>query len=527
MGRHSRIASLLDAAISHLQAGELDQAAVCYQRVLRLNPNDIAARFGLGNALAGLGELERATACYRQVLAIQHECPEAWSNLGNALREQRRYEEAIRCLETALRQRPDFADAWVNLGAALEAQDRLEEAAACLTRALELSPSHPHAHSNLAGVLARRGQLDQAIAQVQRALELAPGLPEALNNLGAILERAGRLEDAVACYQAAIRARPGFADAHVNLGMAWLLEGRFEQGWQEYEWRLKGSGLTGLSRPLWDGAALEGRTILLRAEQGLGDTIHFVRYGTLLKQRGATVLVECPERLVPLLGTVPGVDAVFAQGDALPAFDVYAPLMSLPRILGTRLETIPNQVPYLGVPPEVAAAWGARINAATPPRHRRIGLVWASNRISKNVRDRSLPLAALAPLAEAPGWAWFSLQRGPAAAEAVSPPAGWSLANLEDESGQITDTAAAMLNLDLIITVDTLAAHLAGALSRPVWVLLPFAPDFRWMRGRAASPWYPTMRLFRQLQPGDWPAVAQEVLAALQMLIGSGGRPAS
>jgi len=376
-------------------------------------------------------------------------------------------------------------------------------------------------------VLARHGRLDEAVAHVQLALELAPGLPEALNNLGAILERAGRLENAIACYQAAVRARPSFADAHVNLGMAWLLEGRFEQGWQEYEWRLKGSGLRGLSQPLWDGAALEGRAILLRAEQGLGDTIHFVRYATLLKCQGATVVGECPDRLVPLLGAVPGVDAVFAQGNALPAFDVYAPLMSLPRILGTRLETIPGQVPYLSVPHELAAAWAARIAAAAAPGHHRIGLVWASNRVAKNVRDRSLPLASLAPLAEAPGCAWFSLQRGPAAREAVSPPAGWSITSLEDESGQITDTAAAMLNLDLIITVDTLAAHLAGALGRPVWVLLPFAPDFRWMRGRSDSPWYPTMRLFRQPRPGDWPAVAREVLAQLQTLIGSGGRPAS
>ena len=478
--------------------------------------NPVLEQLEQGVECARQGCLEDAVARFRQAIELAPECAEAHSNLGNALREQGRLEEAFLHLNRALECRPDLPEARLNLAVVLEERDDLEEAAELLEGFLRVCPTHPVALNNLGSVLKKLGRLQEARRRLEDALAHEPRFAQAHNNLGAVLEQLGLWDQAEGCYLEALRWNPQSADAHLNLAMVRLLRGDFERGWPEYEWRwkLRGTRLRDCGRPLWDGSPLEGRTILLQAEQGLGDTLHYVRYAELVQARGGRVVLECPPRLVELLRTVPGVERVISYYDPLPPCEVYAPVASLPGIFRTSLTTIPNRVPYLSVAPELVEA--ARRRTGEREGRRQIGLVWAGSPHNKNDRNRSIRLRLFAPLAQVSGVAWFSLQRGPQAAELWSAPPGLALTNLERERGSLTETAAAILCLDLVIAVDTMIAHLAGALGRPVWVLQPFAPDYRWLLEREDSPWYPTMRLFRQPAPGPWQPVIERIVEELQ-----------
>ncbi len=499
-----------------LKQDRLEEAEACFREALRLQPDLAEAHLNLGNVHARQGHSNEAVACFRQAARLKPDYAEAHNNLGNALREQGRLEEALGCLRRALDLKPDFAEARLNLGAVLEDQNRLEEAAECLHQLLRFKPNYAQALNNLGSVLKKLGRLKEGLDCLQRALRLKPDLAEAHNNVGAVLEQMGRWEETVACYQEALRWQPDFVEAHMNLSMAWLLLGDFERGWREYEWRWKKKGTPPrpCGRPLWDGSPLEGRTILLQAEQGLGDTVQFIRYAAVVKERGGRVVFECQPRLAPLFKSVRGVDRLICPSDLLPECDVYAPLLSLPLICRTSLDSIPCQVPYLEVDPGLVEVWHRRIGDCGG--RRKVGIVWAGNPDHKNERIRSMLLAQFAPLSELPNLALFALQRGAQAKELPSAPPGLKITNLEEEAGQITDTAAAIMCLDLVIAVDTMVAHLAGALGRPVWLLLPFAPDYRWMLGREDSPWYPTMRLFRQPGHRDWLAVMAQVAEELR-----------
>jgi hypothetical protein len=296
---------------------------------------------------------------------------------------------------------------------------------------------------------------------------------------------------------------------HLAVAQHLLARGRFPEGWKEFEWRWKAGevSLTPFAQPPWDGSPLEGRRILLWAEQGLGDSIQFIRYAPLVKRGGGTVLVECQPRLASLLASAPGVDQVVAFGGALPEFDVHLPLQSLPRALGTTLETIPAEVPYLSVAPALIERWRARMGHAGTFR---VGLAWAGNPSQANDRNRSMPGEHFAALAEIPGCALYSLQAGPRAGELSG------VTSLGPEFREVADTAAAILNLELVISVDTMVAHLAGALDVPVWTLLSAAADYRWLLEREDSPWYPGMRLFRQARLGDWKELVERVAEALR-----------
>jgi tetratricopeptide (TPR) repeat protein len=469
-----------------------------------------------GVEAARKGRLAEAEAHFRRAVELDPGCAQAHCNLGNALREQGRLEEALRHLTRALERQPGLAEAGLNLAVVLEEQGRLEEAEKRLREVLERCPEHPVALNNLGSVLKKLGRLEEARACLERALARAPGLAHAHNNLGAVLEQMGRWEEAERRYDEALRWDPQLADAHANRAMVRLLKGDFERGWPEYEWRwkLRGTAPRDGRSPRWDGSPLGGRAILLQAEQGLGDTIHYVRYAALVAGRGGRVVLECPPRLCELLRSAPGVDRVISCQDPLPLCAAHAPLASLPGLFRTTLETIPNQVPYLHVASQRVEA--ARRRIGEQAGRRKVGLVWAGSPWNKNDRNRSIRLAELAPLAGLAGTAWFSLQRGPQAAELWSAPQGLTLTNLEKDRGDLTDTAAAILCLDLVIAVDTMIAHLAGALARPVWVLQPFAPDYRWLLHREDSPWYPTMRLFRQPAPGQWQPVIERIVKELQ-----------
>jgi hypothetical protein len=402
-----------------------------------------------------------------------------------------------------------------HLLAALAARGgRWEECVAASTAALALQPGHPEALANRGAALRMLGRIEEALADYDRAIAANPGTPEAHNNRGVALVAANRHREAIEAYTRALELRPGYDRARFNRAMSRLILGDLEQGWRDHEARWTGSEMHRGPRTLpgraWDGREdLEGRTLLLYAEQGLGDTLQFVRYATLAARRGARVILEVHAPLVELLRQVEGVERVVAFGEPLPAFDLHCALLSLPLAFGTTLDSIPAAIPYLRVPDAAVSRWRERL--AKPDV--RIGLAWSGSRTLRNDANRSIPLRCLAPLASK-GRTLVALQTDirDADRDAVEE---LGIRTFTGELRDFRDTAALVGALDLVVSVDTAAAHLAGAMGKPAWVLLPFSPDWRWLLERDTSPWYPTARLFRQPRLGDWDSVIRQVAAAL------------
>ncbi len=499
--------------------GELDEAVASFRRVLALRVDDPDAHSNLGIVLYASGCIDLALASFRRALEVRPDSPEAHNNLSIALRDRGQLDEALTSARCAIELKPDYAEAHSNLGIALRARGELDEAVASYRRALELNPGLAETHNNLGNAYRDRGQLVEAIASFRRALELRLDYPEAHNNLGSVLHESGHADEAGVSFRRAVEFRPDYADAHGNLGLVLLASGDFLRGWPEYEWRWLGKNGPRRSLPsaLWDGSPLDGRSILLYAEQGLGDTLQFIRYAKLVKEQDGVVYVECPKPLVRLLAHCCGVDRLIAQGDVLPPYDVHAPLLSLPGILGTTVETIPRDLPYLRVDPAEVEAWRERLHV---PGLHQIGIAWQGNPKHPNDRHRSVTLEQFAPLMHVPGVRLVSLQHGPGSEQLERYPTLRSVADLAggpcDPAQAFINSAAAILNLDLVITVDSAVAHLAGALGKPVWLLLPFNVDWRWLRDREDSPWYPSMRLFRQRALGDWQEVFERLETALR-----------
>ena len=401
---------------------------------------------------------------------------------------------------------------------------RLGNSVACYRTALDLKPDYSEAHNNLGTALAYQEQLDDAIACYQTAIDLDPDFAEAHANLGNALAEQGQRGDAVGCYRMAIDLKPDFPEAHYSLAMAHLARGDMQAGWEEYEWRWKTrEGIVArrnFPQPQWRGEAAAGQTLLIHAEQGLGDTIQFCRYATLAATRGLRVIVELQKPLVRLLRSLSGADSVLGVGERPPPFDLQCPMLSMPLAFRTTIDTIPGCSPYLHADKVKAAAWQERL-AAMPDQGHRIGLVWAgaarkATALAAVDRRRSLAPERFATLLELPGSQFFSLQRtGPAM------PEGFRLTDHMEEMEDFADTAALIANLDLVITVDTAVAHLAAALGKPVWVLDRFDSCWRWLFGRRDSPWYPTLRLYRQPHPGDWDSVLAEIANDLRAIAGA------
>ena len=503
--------------------GQADEAIACYRRALRVDPHHPDAHANLALALFEGGDLEEAALCYVQALRINPNHANAHNNLGLAFSAQGKLDEAVAYYRRALALKPDYAEAYSNLGNALKGQRKWEEAVGCYHRALELKPDYAEAHSNLGNALADQGKLEEAIKCYHRALQLKPDYVDAHLNLGCSFCDQGKLDEAFVCYRRALALKPDFADAHWNHSLLMLLTGDFERGWAEYEWRwqtkLKYFQPRGFSQPLWDGRPLAGRTILLHDEQGLGDTIQFVRYAPLVKERVGTVLFECHPRLLPLLKESAGIDQIVARGAPLPPFDVRMPLLSVPAIFGSTLVNIPAPVPYLRADSERIAYWAKELAGL---RGLRIGIAWQGDSDNTKDRQRSVSLAQFEPLAQVNDVRLVSLQKGPGAGQ-LHALAGrltvFDLGDRLDAEAAFIDTAAVMMNLDLIVAVDTAVAHLAGALGVPVWLALPFVPDWRWLLEREDSPWYPQHRLFRQKRPGDWSEVFERIAGALAELV--------
>jgi tetratricopeptide (TPR) repeat protein len=505
-----------EQGLALLRSDQAEEAAAALRQALQLAPGAAEVLHNLGVACARQGQVEQAIEHFTQALAARPGAVEALGNLGLALLQAGRAEEAVRRFREALRIKPEAPEHLNNLGVALGQVERLEEALPCYREALRLKAGYADAHNNLGNALRQLGATEEARQHCEEARRLRPDLAEARNNLGIVLEDLGQAEDALASYQQALRLKPDYAEARLNRALCWLGGGQFEKGWPEYEWRWRGRSLAPrlFPQPRWDGKPLDGRTILLHAEQGLGDTLQFARYAPVVKLRGGQVLLEAPRPLLPLLARLKGVDRLVGQGNKLPDFDVHAPLLSLPGLLGTTLTTVPAAVPYLEADPALATQW--RQELARLPGFK-VGVAWQGSAKYKGDRFRSVPLRHFAPLARVPGVRLLPLQKGQGLEQKAT--AGVPLTELgrplDEGAGAFMDSAAVLKSLDLFITSDSVIAHLAGALGVPVWLVLPFAPDWRWLRQREDSPWYPTMRLFRQQRRGDWEGVFQQVAGEL------------
>jgi len=484
--------------------------------------------------LQNRGRGAEAETFYRAALALSPERPDSWANLGLTMLREGRAAEAVECERQALRIEPDNTEALNNLGIALHALNALPEAENHFRGVLRLDPEHANATLNLGVIRQSLGHLEEAETLYRRARALGVDEARVCNNLALALAELGRLEDAETTCRDALAANADYPEAAVNLAMILLMRGKLAEGWPWYEARWRVEPLAAQAQlPVatrWTGAEpVAGKTVLLLAEQGFGDALQFCRYTPLVAGLGAHVILAVPAALSRLMGSLKGVDRVVSQDDVLPAFDLHCPLMSLPLAFGTTEETIPCRVPYLEADPDATERARAMVassgegeaggEAEAGATRLRIGLVWAGAHrpgqphAAAIDRRRSMKLAEMAPLGDLPGCVFVSLQLGPPAAQIGAAPFP-----LIDVAGRLTDfadTAALIDTLDLVITVDTAAAHLAGALGKPVWLLSRFDACWRWGRERDDSPWYPTMRLFRQTAPGDWAGVMRRVADAL------------
>jgi Flp pilus assembly protein TadD len=443
--------------------------------------------------------------------------PAQYLEYANALREAGLHEHALRVYRLVVRLDPSNLAAWNNLGITLQDGGGLTEAEEAFQNALAVDSSNPAVLNNLGFALLEQGKAEQAEELFRRGIASDASIPDLHNNLGNALKERGDLEESKKEYRRAIALRPGFPQAHWNFAQVLLQTGEFAEGWLEYEWRWRRADFTSprrdFSQPEWTGEDLTGKTILVHAEQGFGDALHFVRYVPLVANRGAAVVLECHPELVRLFSGVSGVDAIVAYGSALPGFDMHVPMMSLPKVFGTTLDSIPARVPYLAIDEKEASSWRSRLGVKPSELH--VGFTWSGMRHLKALLHRACPLDNLMPILSIPEVQFYSLQKSPSAPEASRLRSLPAVHELGGQLNDFGDTAAVISNLDLVITIDTAVAHLAGALGIATWVLLPQNADWRWLLDRSDSPWYPTMRLFRQRSLGDWKDVVEDVCSSL------------
>lgn len=547
-------AGILRAALEACVSGKLSEGERLLRVFLRQVPHSADGWFNLGKVLKDLGRPEEAVHAYRTASSLQPDDTELLYNLGNVLRDLRRPAEALdvyrkaiglnphlhglhnnlgltleetgdrkAALESyacAIREAPDFGPAHGNLGLALLKEGRLEEAEQSCRRAVDCAQGSAEAYYNLAGVLLecdRYGDADRAFAE---AVRLRPEFAEAWVNRGIGCLLTERQDEALASFRRAIELRPAFAEAHLNLAVGLLQQGAYREGWREYEWRFRTSDCRNPRQYVhlgeWDGTPVPGRTLLVYQEQGIGDVLQCARYLPILASRGVRVVVACQPPLHPLLACVPGVAHTVAPGDRVTGIDHVCPVFSLPRIFDTTVETIPDNIPYLDVPAAHIDRWRRRLH---PNRDAvQVGIAWTGNPAHSNNRRRSLPEETLGALLDIPGVEFHSLHTGEQGRDGLP-----GLHRHEHLLNDLAEVAALMRALDLVVTVDTSFVHLAGGLGVPVWLLLNFGGDWRWLRGRSDSPWYPTLKIFRQPAPGAWPAVLAEVRSALQTWVRGGG----
>ncbi|HET7383276.1 MAG TPA: tetratricopeptide repeat protein [Pseudolabrys sp.] len=499
------------------QSGQMGEAYRLMAAALKINPNMPDVLINFANVLHALKRDAEALDCLDKALALRPDDLDALLYRGNALSVLERTEEAIPCFDAVLARNPARADALLNRGTALAKLGRHTQALADFDAALARGPNHAEALYNRGTALLDLGRCSEALDTFDRMLTHAPKHAKAWNNRGRALQTLNRHDQAVASFENAIGIDKDYADAHSNLALSLLTLGDLPHGFAEFEWRWKRSGMTDARRGyrgrLWLGEfALGHRTILLAAEQGLGDTMQFVRYAPLLARTGATVVLEVQPELKSLLASVDGVASCHARGEALPAYDVYCPLGSLPLALKTEQSTIPAEIPYLHADDAHVAKWRPMVEALPG---KRVALAWSGHARHPNDRNRSIDLKVIEPLFALEGISFISIQRELREGDAALLARHNNITHVGDEISDMADTAAITALADLTIAVDTSVVHLASAMGREAWVLLPFSPDWRWTLTRERTPWYPQARLLRQPTPGDWPSVITAVRDAL------------
>lgn len=494
------------------QMGALQEAAVCFRDALRLQPNSVEALNLTGILLRENGEAQAAIGYHERAVKVAAHKAESLVLLARAEHAAGHEDRAIELCDAAVRAQPDYVPAygeWANL---LHAQKNFQAAKSLLQKALVIDAGYAEAYNTLGVIAEEQGQLEAARDHLEKALSLRPVFPEAENNLGLVAWSQGRFEDARAAYARSLSVRPDYSEARWNLALSQLIDGEYGEGWRNYEARWqRARAPRSFAQPLWQGEPLADRRILLHAEQGLGDTLQFLRFVPQVVAAGGKVILDVQRRVVPLAQELAGVETVVAEGQPHPEFDLHCPLMSLPLVLGVTFDRLPAEVPYLRVP--AASLEKARRVDWPEDGALRVGLSWTGSTKNALNPKRSILLKELAPLFDLEGIHFYSLQMSQGAEQ-------WhayrdAVVDLGGSQNHLGDAAAIIEQLDLVISVDTMVAHLAGALGRPCWTLLPFVPDWRWMRGREDSPWYPTMRLFRQTEPGNWAAVVAAVRGAL------------
>jgi Flp pilus assembly protein TadD len=502
--------ALIALGVLRGEQGRIADAAALFERAAKVRPDDADAHYNLGVALVHLGSKDRALDCYRNALHAAPRHLNACNNLAAELLALDRGSEALACVEQGLLHHPDDAQLLSKRGAALKDLGRIEEAIEIFRQVVRRQPGDPLGHANLGLALQDADRLDEAIASLERAVSLDPRGARHHSHLGLALSQRARLDDAVKSLRRAVELAPEDAELRENLGLVLLLKGDFEEGLTQYDFRHQlprfKSQRPPIDAPTWRGEPLSSKSILVYSEQGLGDTIQFVRYVPLLARLGAAVTLAVQPKLIPLMSALSGVATIVASQEIPQSrFDYQSALMSLPRGFGTTIANIPTDVPYLRAAEPLTARWRERIGE----HGFKIGISWQGNPSYRDDRHRSLPLYEFAPLAAIPGVRLISLQKGFGTEQIADVDFGARIEMLDgvDEAGAFVDTAAVMMALDLVISSDTAVPHLAGALARPVYVALGRIPDWRWLLDRDDCPWYPTARLFRQKSDGGWAEV--------------------
>ena len=476
--------NLFQKALNFQQAGNFADAEIIYNEILETEPENIDSLFSLGTLKLQQGKLEEARLILEKATTLKPDHANAYNNLGTVFKEQFKPDDAVKSYKKSITLRPDYAMAHCNLGNLLKDLGRFEESEESCRHAISYQHDYSDAH----------------------------------NNLASTLQKQGRHSEAIISYNMAIKYNPENINAHINRSSALLLTENFKDGWPEYEWRLhtKNCNSGTFHQKQWDGTRLNGKSILVHAEQGFGDTIQFIRYLPMIKSLGGYVIFACQKNLINLLKNCDGIDKIIELMPEVEInFDTHIHLLSLPGIFGTNIDSIPSHTPYVTVDPELAEQWRLRFANCNDFK---IGIVWAGRPTYKD-HYRSCSLDDFAPLAEIPGVTFYSLQKGPASDEILNPPKDMRIINLDKELTDFSDTAAVMNNLNLIISTDTAVVHLAGAMGKPIWSILHRSADWRWFLDRNKSPWYPTMRLFRQTKFNNWKMVFDQTSDALLQIL--------
>ena len=498
----------------------LHEAEKNYRQIIATQPDCIEAYNNLAVILHELGRLQEAEENYRRAIAINPNCIEIYGNLGVTLQKSGRLQEAEEIYRLAIAINPNYAETYNNLAIVLQESGRLQEATENYQRAITINPNYVEAYNNLGGILQKLGHLQEAEKNYQRAIAINPDYAEAHHNLGIIFKELSRFDEAEISTQKALSLRPDYVDAHCSFALLLMLLGRFQQGWAEYQWIYHPANSSkpktpSVSAKQWQGESLQDKTILIYSEQGLGDMIQFVRYAEHLKASGAAVWVLAVKPLFELFKTIPWIDRVIDEIEQYQAvFDFWVFPLMLPYWFQTTLETVPITVPYLSASDEKSAWWQDWLDQQIPAAHKRVGLVWAGNPHHHNDLNRSIAFSQFSTILNVPNITFVSLQLGDNARDMSH------YANMVDASlfiQDFMDSAALLTHLDLLITIDSAPAHLAGALNIPTWVLITKLPDWRWLLERHDSVWYKSVRLFRQSEAGNWASVLAEVKAALMM----------